>query len=78
MKIKVTQKHIDAGKAEDCPVALAMRDSGLVQPDVGQDDIRWQKGAHQEWCITPAKVYVFIMRFDDGRSVRPFEFELDA
>jgi hypothetical protein len=82
MIVKVTQEHIDKGKRIDCyhcPVALALLDVFKVKTvNVGAFDLRI--GLFPDNLIftvpTPSLVERFIYRFDEGRSVEPFEFEL--
>lgn len=84
MLIHVTQKHVDAGKANDCwrcPVALALSDV-LMEP--------W-KPIVSGWGVTfvdtvlvvsrevkefPLELHCFIDNFDDGIPVEPFSFEI--
>jgi len=82
MIVKVTQEHIDTGNRgsrspESCPVALAMKDAGMHYPWVDSEYISFfDAEAHQE--PTPPLVALFIMDFDAGEPVEPFEFELEA
>lgn len=76
MKIKVTQDHIDNGKAlqpDCCPIALALIDAGCgnVHVHVG----RVQLGDVEIPLTNKART--FMMRFDGGFESQPFEFEFD-
>jgi len=77
VKIKVTQRHIDTaypGECDSCPVALAIRDAVDGRPVsvfygsivIGKSD-----------CFMPDEVYDFVLDFDAGAPVEPFEFDLD-
>ena len=79
MIIKVTQKHIDEGDpgmCSDCPVALALLenyDNVVVQ----NDEILCWLGINQIDFNVPVEVFDFIKAFDNHKSVKPFEFELE-
>lgn len=76
MKIQVTQKHIDEGKPKcpnNCPVALALIDAGLLNVGVTPVWIRVEDKKYH----APTGVYVFVQNFDEGQKLEPFEFELD-
>ena len=77
MKIEVTQAHIEQGVKSDCslcPVALAMAESGFDQPHATCRDLSWLGVLVK----TPLRVSEWIERFDLGRQVEPFTFEIDA
>lgn len=83
MKIKVEQKHINAGqrfKCHLCPVALAIQhttDTSQDEVSVGMTTIQWSdksKGNYE--TPTPASARRFISQFDQGKPVKPFSFEL--
>lgn len=76
MKITVTEEHIRRGRrraCSACPLALAISEA------VG---MRMEVGVLSTWCdpaklITlPEEAQEFIDRFDRGRKVHPFSFEL--
>ncbi len=75
MRIKVTQEHIDKGVSGDmcaCPVALA------IEERIGERPVVWGliiKVKDVEQYVA-APVGVFISRFDEGLSVKPFSFNL--
>lgn len=82
MKIKVTEKHIANGLRDDCTncaVALAMKEAlpKFNQIYVGT---RGATGHSRGWIAfhkpLPEEVTEFIISFDRGESVEPFEFEL--
>lgn len=81
-KIKVTQRHIDTGKAVNefyCPIALAMRDVGLVQAEVGDTHAFYGYGLHRCEMPLPKEARDFIREFDnDRRAALPFEFEAES
>jgi len=76
--IAVTAEDIangDPGNCSTCPVALAIsRETGLDASflDVDQEEIIIDEG--QLTC--PIVVQQFISRFDNGKPVDPFTFEL--
>lgn len=86
MKAKLTQEMIDQGQKENqclCPVALLMKSvypNAKVQVDVdfphGEKRIPYVKVDGNEVVFTqPEKVAEFIIRFDNGKSVKPTFFE---
>lgn len=87
MKVKVTQQHIDSGVrgcAFDCPVALALMDAGdfAYTAATGTRVQLWLKGSNLSRLpdyevALPPNVWTFISRFDAGKTVAPFEFEID-
>lgn len=75
MKIKVKQKHIDAGKrwyTGNCPVALAIKEVYKTDVWVYSDSIRIADNSLE----IPDAVKGFVNAFDSGKPVSPFEFEL--
>jgi len=82
MRIRVTQDHIDhglRGSATSDPVALALQDEGFIRPYVGPDLI-WVDGRNggfmRQTTMTPDSVVLFMKEFDNGVSVKPFQFEV--
>lgn len=80
MKISVTAEHIKKGKRQHCslcPIALAMIDAGIEDPYVHTNvvltGIDYESRGY--FTLSPAAKR-FISRFDCGRAVEPFEFEL--
>lgn len=85
MLIKVSQDNIYDGKREDgewCPIALAIR---AACPDVPKDfnvgdKLLASQKRYVMWrgqkFILPEAAGIFIEKFDNGRMVAPFEFEL--
>lgn len=83
MKIKVEQKHINAGirrKPCLCPVALAFKDATGLSLSVSGRQVRVvpredsNAGLHQP---SPEGVLEFVRDFDSGCKVEPFEFEFE-
>jgi hypothetical protein len=78
MKIEVTQEHIEKGVPEEecnCPIALAIRDAFNVEElEVSVNATVIRVGF--DHCPTPEEAEAFVCDFDDGRSVRPFTFDL--
>lgn len=81
MIIKVTQEHIDKGIPEDtmaCPIALALYDAGFKGYDVDiitATDKACAKRLDSKEIILPNICRDFILDFDHGGLVQPFEFE---
>ena len=82
MKISVKEHHITEGKqgnAEECPVALACFDAGLVAPSVGPVSIACGADLlNLTRYRLPDKATKFIRAFDSDAPVKPFEFEIDT
>lgn len=78
MKVKVLQHHIDQGIRKDterCAIALALQEQfpemevvvGLTCASVDM----------ASWIFQGADATNFVMRFDEGEPVEPFEFEME-
>ena len=83
MRIRVTKQHIKygiRGSTSWCPVARACRASGLQGADVGDDELDFMVEAFSRRVRTalPPEAIQFIADFDDGKSVAPFEFEIEV
>lgn len=82
LTIEVTQRDIDAGtpcKSGDCPIARAMSRAGLRRVAVNEDDIYFDHGdGERGFRLLPRAAEEFIMAFDHGRAVHPFEFEIEV
>lgn len=77
MKVKVTQKDIDNGKAKDCrtcPIAQAIRRTNPNKVIIVDRDIIY---IDKKLYSTPQKASTFINLFDDGDKVKPIDFELN-
>jgi hypothetical protein len=85
MIIKVEQRHIDKGvrsNCEACPIALAVLEQ---YPDahavtVDDDIVAGIDEFDAEHCVRfhmSTAALDFMCDFDEGRAVKPFEFELD-
>lgn len=84
MIIKVTQEDIDNGKKKscyECPIALAIQRVSVkhLRCDVmNQQVYAVEKDLRPVWIrILPPEAQLFIIDFDAGKSVKPFQFELD-
>lgn len=78
MKIKVEQRHINAGcrhRCKECPVALAILEATGVE--VAVYPISGVYFGNQVVVGIPWEVSHFIGEFDHGLPVQPFEFVLD-
>jgi hypothetical protein len=74
VKIKVTQDHINRGKAFNggyCPVALAIREQ-TQNVSVNNREVRITGGCYH----LPRSATRFITNFDRHKSVKPFMFLL--
>lgn len=74
MKIQVTQEDIDNGESGNgylCPIAIALKRAGFKSPAVWDfiDDGDYQ-------IKTPKKAFKWLLDFDTGIEVTPFEFEI--
>jgi hypothetical protein len=76
MKITVTEQHIEQGKQASqcfCPVALAIREAtGIDQLCVLSIGVIFKTGS----VNLPEEASNFVLDFDAGQAVEPFEFEL--
>lgn len=81
IKIKVEEKHIQDGKRGSpgyCPIALAIEDAGYWYPVVDKNIAEFidnEKGWAWEIDL-PNEARSFIMKYDAGIEVHPFEFEV--
>ena len=84
MKIKVTQKDIEEGyrgSCYDCPIAHAVKRE--VKPtshtglNIGATRILHRNGCSWDTYTLPKKAQTFIKRFDGGKPVKPFTFEIE-
>lgn len=84
MVINVTQEDIYFGQRKECykcPVALAInRSLPEMTAKVGHFDICLYDATRKplRTVETPLSVWVFITKFDLGRRVEPFSFELEV
>lgn len=79
MKIKVTRKHIEQGErleTRSCPIALAFKDLGWGSVQVYTLKVYKKKKGKK--YLLPSSAIKFITKFDEGKTVRPFTFELDT
>lgn len=80
--ISVTQEHIEKGtraKCLSCPIALAMRDAGIVRPVAGLLGLSGRVDGKTVSAPVPDEADRFMVRFDElGPSgVSPFTFTAD-
>lgn len=79
MKITVTQQHIDEGQRGSStrdPIAFAMADAGLERPYAGVNHLSWHEDDRKMFVKVPKEVYNFMLDFDNGKMVKPFEFQI--
>jgi hypothetical protein len=83
MKIKVTLKDIEEGfrgSCYDCPVALAfkreVKPTTQIGLNVGTERILHREVHEWDTYTLPKKAQTFIKRFDNGKRVEPFTFEI--
>lgn len=89
--VHVTQDHIDKGckgDSDNCPVALALLNAGVLTPVVYAPSLGPLGGLAGLWPVAGGTAYLdiavhmprsverFIGRFDDGKPVKPFTFKL--
>jgi hypothetical protein len=84
MKIKVTLKDIEEGfrgSCYDCPVALAfkreVKPTTQIGLNVGTERILHREVHEWDTYTLPKKAQTFIKRFDGGKPVKPFTFEIE-
>jgi hypothetical protein len=81
VRIRVTEKHIDAGKprkCNTCPIALAITDqTKATDVNVGVDNVLISAGGSYAKVELPEKAENFIADFDEEKAVKPFSFALD-
>ncbi len=84
MKIKVTLKDIEEGyrgSCYDCPIALAFRrevkTTSITGLSVGAARILHREAYTWNAYTLPKKAQTFVKRFDDGKPVKPFTFEIE-
>lgn len=74
--IRITRAHIrdgEAGSLCDCPIALALKDT-LITNNVRVDAYGIHVN-HVAFAVSK-KDRSFIARFDEGKPVKPYSFEL--
>ena len=84
MKIKVTLKDIEEGyrgSCYDCPIALAfkreVKTTSHTGLSIGAERILHREVHEWDTYTLPKKAQTFIKRFDDGKPVKPFTFEIE-
>ena len=81
--VVVNEEHIRFGRQHDCcncPVALALRDAGVMWTAVTPSEISVcaeNDGAVSQ-IVTPFRVRDFISVFDHGLPAEPFSFDIDV
>lgn len=79
MKITVTREDIDAGRKRDpydCAVAKALRRAGVAHYGVAGTLVLVKDRDQRRSVVLPAAVQEWIVDFDWGVPVQPFEFDL--
>jgi len=79
MKISVTRADIEGARRRDpndCAVARALRRAGIVHFGVMGMLVAVEMGRQQTSLFLPGQVQEWILDFDWGLPVQPFEFEL--
>jgi hypothetical protein len=81
MRITVTIEDIEAGRRYDpvrCPVARALRRSGMAYFTVMESAVRLRDEEHYGGLLVlPGTVQDWIRGFDRGEPVEPISFELE-
>lgn len=84
--IVVKQKHINEGRksiASACPIALAFKETLGRRVGVTRSQFRFlgelpdYEGYEEIYRALPKKAGIFVHRFDNGYTVRPFSFEVE-
>jgi hypothetical protein len=82
MRITVTREDIEVGRRYDpvrCPVARALRRSGMVYFTVMESAVRLRdEERHGGLLVLPVSVQDWIRKFDRGEPVEQVSFELEA
>ena len=88
MRIAVTEDDIWWGEREShkrCPIANAMRRNGLCGCEVYNGEAHWidLEKSTDDMHVTnsadlPYDARIFVVNFDRGHPVDPFEFELEG
>lgn len=79
MRVKVTQDHIDKGQPDDCgvcPIARAVDDAfGVENALVWDDEIEVITKDRMYLAVCHSKATTdFMLAFDEGKPVKPFQF----
>lgn len=79
--VNVTAKDIKNGcpqRADSCPITLAVKRLLKTDNDVETSDVIevFGKSGGSEFYRVPKKATNFILRFDEGKPVKPFKFRL--
>lgn len=80
MKIEVKQIDIERGVRYSsilCPVARAVKRAIKMPLQYRSLQIQYDLELNGKIIVLPQRVRKFVVRFDAGKSVRPFSFELD-
>lgn len=81
IKVEVKRKHIKAGaigEAHSCPIALALKEIGMVSPiawGCGSLEFKDKAGVFVSEYM-PESAREFIYAFDSEKPVKPFSFQL--
>ena len=82
MRVKVTQEHIDRGEplsVRKCPIVLAIQDKDDIEGALVSNSFArlvYKDGSPTRRFKLPPWAIIFIDDFDDGRTVKPFEFDM--
>lgn len=80
IKVVVTEKHIKSGiaSASQCPIALALRSlhfKNIAVCEFGNEVYVSYKKIRYSGSVTK-RIKNLIVKFDDGKTIRPFSFNL--
>ena len=82
MHVKVTEEHIAKGKRRAmsfCPIALAIKEQASnSHVDVMPRHVYIGLGDDTRICDLPQIAHDFVVAFDMGNDVHPFEFETEC
>lgn len=77
--VHVTQEIINLATPENsarCVLAQALRHIGATSTRVTADNVSFNKDNKRYTYSLPAKAAVELVRFDEGKSIKPFKFTL--
>jgi hypothetical protein len=83
MKIVVRKRHIQqgvgsCGGSATCPIALAINEQTKFKAQVGWSaTFLTSADGRTKTLLNTEKMKSFIDKFDNGKSVRPFSFNID-
>lgn len=77
--IEITYEHIGEGEAQEgakCPIALALLDAGLRNPQVGPETVSFDDDEQHYAYDLPPEAVAFVEQFDALKTVSAFTLKL--